>query len=114
MPRSVRCGKTGSQSLSFRKSPQQRSSLLEADLEMTRVCPRATAATVRGRSLSWRFMLIPAALSAVVAAAALALTIRSTNGFAVWSDGVAYFLFARSAVIDHDLDITNEFDYLDQ
>jgi hypothetical protein len=59
-------------------------------------------------------MLITAAISMIVAAAALALTIRSTNGFAVWSDGVAYFLFARSAVIDHDLDISNEFDYLDQ
>src|SRR5690242_19851117 len=107
MPRSARCGKTGSQSLLLRKSLQQRSSLSEADLEMTRVWPPAAVATARGRSLSWRFMLITAALSTVVAAAALALTIRSTNGFAVWSDGVAYFLFARSAVIDHDHDITN-------
>src|SRR5689334_8063331 len=112
MPRNVRCGKTGSQSLSVRKSPQQQASLPEADLEMTSVW--SPAASARGRPLSRRFMLITAAISMIVAAAALALTIRSTNGFAVWSDGVAYFLFARSAVIDRDLDITNEFDYLDQ
>jgi hypothetical protein len=72
----------------------------------------APSPSARARGLSWRFLIASFALAFAIASAALALTVRSSDGFAVWSDGVAYFLYSRSIVVDHDFDITNEFEYL--
>ena len=64
-------------------------------------------------NLLWRAVVLSALAAVMVAIAVLGVTVRSTQGFAVWSDGLAYFLYARSAVIDRDLYIGDEFDYLD-
>jgi hypothetical protein len=45
--------------------------------------------------------------------ATFSVTAFSTSGFLVWSDGLAYFLYARSAVLDLDTDLTNEYEELD-
>jgi len=48
----------------------------------------------------------------LMALAIVSFSVRS-NGMAVWSDGVGYFLYARSLVIDGNFDVTNEFEHLD-
>ena len=45
---------------------------------------------------------------------AFRVTVSTTGGFLVWSDGFAYFFQARSLVIDGDADITNEFNEFDK
>ncbi len=66
------------------------------------------------RSVPWRIVIASAVTAIFIALTVASFTNRSTNGFVVWSDGVAYFLYARSAVIDHDFEITDEYDYLDK
>jgi hypothetical protein len=69
--------------------------------------------TRRSLRLPWRIVAASAVAAVLFALAVLALTIRSSHGQVVWSDGIAYFLYARSAVVDLDLDLTDEFAYLD-
>lgn len=45
---------------------------------------------------------------------AFRVTVSTTGGFLVWSDGFAYFFQARSLVIDGNADITNEFNEFDK
>src|SRR6185503_18119196 len=77
------------------------------------------ASTIRSRvatpglRLPWRLVAASAAAALLVAFVALGFIVRSTHGQVAWSDGLAYFLYARSAVVDFDLDITDEFDTLD-
>lgn len=52
-------------------------------------------------------------LAIVISLSAMLIGARSTGGFFVWSDGVAYFVYARSLVIDGDLNVTNEYRELD-
>lgn len=59
------------------------------------------------------------AVAAVAVAVVLALVcfravVAGTSGFLAWSDGYCYFLYARSLVIDHDTDISNEYAELDR
>jgi hypothetical protein len=74
--------------------------------------PAVSAVTLR--QLPWRCVAITTFAALIFAFGVLTITARSTNGFAVYSDGVAYFLYARSAVIDHDLYIGDEFEQLDR
>jgi hypothetical protein len=60
-----------------------------------------------------RFILLSALIPLMLALATFTVTTVSTSGFLVWSDGLPYFLYARSAVLDLDTDITNEYDELD-
>jgi hypothetical protein len=62
----------------------------------------------------WRLIGTSVILTIMLALAAFTVTARATHGFVVWSDGFGYFVYARSLVIDHDLDITNEVDDLDR
>jgi len=78
------------------------------------VLPAGTAPSVSGRlDPSWRLVAASVVIAFVVALAAFTVTVRSSPGLLVWSDGLAYFLYARSAVVDRDLDITDEFEDLD-
>jgi hypothetical protein len=72
-----------------------------------RMTPRA-----EGLRIGWRTVVASFLAAFVVALAAMTMTIRSSQGFAVYSDGLVYFLYARSVVIDHDAYIGNEFDDL--
>ncbi len=45
---------------------------------------------------------------------AFSVTVSTTGGFLVWSDGFAYFFHARSLVVDGDTDITNEVNEFDR
>lgn len=61
----------------------------------------------------WKWLCIAAACVAVSIGAML-MSARTADGFMVWSDGVAYFIYARSLVVDGDLDATNEYRELDR
>ena len=65
-------------------------------------------------SFSKRTLWISVLITLVFGLASFRVTTWSTSGFLVWSDGVAYFLFARSLVLDGNSDITNEFEELDK
>ncbi|MEN8165890.1 MAG: hypothetical protein ABFR65_00245 [Pseudomonadota bacterium] len=66
------------------------------------------------RSLpSPRLILLSAIATLIIGLATFTVTTVSTSGSLVWSDGLPYFLYARSAVLDLDTDITNEYDELD-
>jgi len=82
-------------------------------IPLSAVTPVASASTRRSPELPWRIVAASALGAFVFALAALAVTIRSSHGQVVWSDGIAYFLYARSAIVDFDLDLTDEFAYLD-
>lgn len=58
--------------------------------------------------------MIALAATLAIGLVAFRVTIATTGGFLVWSDGVAYFFHARSLVIDGNSDITNEFDEFDR
>jgi hypothetical protein len=60
-----------------------------------------------------RYILLSAIVTLIIGLATFTVTTHTTNGFLVWSDGLPYFLYARSAVLDLDTDITNEYDELD-
>jgi len=49
-----------------------------------------------------------AAATLLLATLSFSFTARTTGGWLVWSDGLAYFLYARSAVVDLDLDLRND------
>ncbi len=60
-------------------------------------------------------LLLSLALTLAVGSCTFSATIAlSRAGTLVKTDGLAYFLYARSAVIDFDTDITNEFETLDR
>lgn len=65
-------------------------------------------------SFSLRVLGISVLITLLVGMASFRVTTWSTSGFLVWSDGVAYFLYARSLVLDGNSDITNEFEELDK
>lgn len=66
------------------------------------------------RSLpSPRLILLSAIVTLIFGLTTFTVTTVSTSGSLVWSDGLPYFLYARSAVLDLDTDITNEYDELD-
>ena len=50
----------------------------------------------------------------VLGTVAFRITVATTGGSIVWSDGVAYFIYARSITLDFDTDLTNEYQELDQ
>lgn len=56
-----------------------------------------------------RLVWLSVALTAILGATGFAASIAAHGGWLVWSDGAAYFLYARSLVIDGDLAIANEF-----
>lgn len=63
---------------------------------------------------SRRLLLISLLLTLLLGTVTFLATIQlSRAGTLVKTDGTAYFLYARSAVIDFDTDITNEFEELD-
>lgn len=66
----------------------------------------------QSKRLPWYIIAASAVTAVLITLAVLTVTVRSTDGFAVWSDGLVYFLYARSGVVDRDLDITDEFNYL--
>ena len=43
---------------------------------------------------------------------AFRVTVSTTSGSIVWSDGLAYFMYARSIAVDFDTDLTNEYQEL--
>jgi hypothetical protein len=59
-------------------------------------------------------VFVSALVGLVVGFATFGATVHQTNGFLVWSDGLVYFLYARSAVLDLDTDVTNEYDELER
>jgi hypothetical protein len=64
--------------------------------------------------LTRRLVLLSLLLTLAVGSLTFLVTIKmSRAGTLVKTDGLAYFLYARSAVIDFDTDITNEFEELD-
>jgi hypothetical protein len=63
--------------------------------------------------LSLRSVLLCGATALLVSLGTFSVSAHFTDGMLAWSDGLAYFLYARSAVLDQDLDITDEFDHLD-
>lgn len=48
-------------------------------------------------------------IALLIASAGFGLTARTTGGHIVWSDGAAYFLYARSLLLDGDANLTNEY-----
>lgn len=78
----------------------------------TLACAAAPRAAVRRRRAArgplWLQIALSAALVLAVGLAAFRVTLWSAGGSLVWSDGVAYFLTARSLVIDGNSDIGNE------
>jgi hypothetical protein len=50
----------------------------------------------------------------IIGLVAFRVTVSTTGGFLIWSDGLAYFFHARSLVLDGNSDITNEFDEFDK
>lgn len=69
---------------------------------------------MRQPSFSPRVLGISVLITLVVGLASFRVTTWTTSGFLVWSDGVAYFLYARSLVLDGNSDITNEFEEVDK
>lgn len=59
----------------------------------------------------WNWIAI-ATVAVVISLSAMLAGARHTGGFFVWSDGVAYFIYARSLVVDGDLNVTNEYQQL--
>lgn len=64
------------------------------------------------RARVWNWIAI-STLAVVISLSAMLAGARLTGGFFVWSDGVAYFIYARSLVVDGDLNVTNEYQHLD-
>lgn len=64
--------------------------------------------------ISRRVFLISLAVTFAIGLVAFRVTVATTSGFLVWSDGLAYFFHARSLVIDGNSDVTNEFDEFDR
>jgi len=57
-----------------------------------------------------RNLFFSAILTLCLGLAAFSVTNWTTSGMLVWSDGVAYFLYSRSLVIDFDTDLTNDYE----
>ena len=57
-----------------------------------------------------RTFLFSAVLTFFLGLATFSVTHWTTSGMLVWSDGVAYFLYARSLIIDSDTDLTNDYE----
>lgn len=60
--------------------------------------------------VSKRNLWLSLVMTLAIGLVAFRVTVSTTGGFLVWSDGFAYFFHARSLVVDGDTDITNEFD----
>jgi len=97
--------------LSGKHSNAVNTTLLRAGLPGAPDFSPAAGPGARGNGgLSLRQMLICVALAVVVATGTFWAAVRSNGEHSlVWSDGLAYFLYARSAVIDGDFDISNEY-----
>ena len=61
-----------------------------------------------------RFVWLSIVFTLLLGAAAFRVTVSTTSGSIVWSDGLAYFMYARSIALDHDTDLTNEYQELSQ
>jgi len=57
-----------------------------------------------------RNFIFSAVLTLCLGLGAFSVTNWTTSGMLVWSDGVAYFLYSRSLVIDFDTDLTNDYE----
>ena len=64
--------------------------------------------------VSKRDLWLSLVFTLVIGLVAFRVTVSTTGGFLIWSDGLAYFFHARSLVLDGNSDITNEFDEFDQ
>jgi hypothetical protein len=64
-------------------------------------------------TISRRALLLSLVATVAIGLIAFRVTVATTGGFLVWSDGLAYFFHARSLVLDANSDITNEFDEFD-
>ena len=64
--------------------------------------------------MSKRYLWLSILATLVIGLVAFRVTVSTTGGFLVWSDGLAYFFHARSLVLDGNSDITNEFDEFDR
>jgi hypothetical protein len=64
--------------------------------------------------MSRRVIFLSIAGTIILGLVAFRVTILTTGGFLVWSDGLAYFFHARSLVLDGNTDITNEFNEFDR
>ena len=62
-----------------------------------------------GRRFDRRALLLSLLLAAAFGGVGFGVTIHATGGHLVWSDGVAYFLYARSLLLDGDADLSNEY-----
>jgi hypothetical protein len=69
---------------------------------------------VRRWSISPRAISLSALLTLLIGLACFQVTTRTTSGFLVWSDGLAYFLYARALVLEGHSDITEGYDALDK
>ncbi len=65
-------------------------------------------------TISRRALLLSLVATVAIGLIAFRVTVATTGGFLVWSDGLAYFFHARSLVLDANSDITNEFDEFDR
>ena len=64
--------------------------------------------------VSKRYLWLSIVVTLAIGLVAFRVTVSTTAGFLVWSDGLAYFFHARSLVLDGNSDITNEFDEFDR
>ena len=87
--------------------------IVSSDASRVGSTPTSTPMAHMNIMSSRRVFGISILLTILVGSLTFSVTIWSTSGFLVWSDGLAYFLYARSAVLDHDTDISNEYDDLD-
>lgn len=63
--------------------------------------------------MSKRVMWLSGIITLIVGLATFTATLGPRSGFLVWGDGLAYFLYARSIVLDFDTDITQGYETLD-
>lgn len=56
---------------------------------------------------------LTALLTLAAGSATFAIVFAQSSGYLIRNDGTAYFMYARSAVIDLDTDVTNEYEDLD-
>jgi hypothetical protein len=64
--------------------------------------------------ISPRALALSALLTLLIGLAAFQVTTRTTSGFLVWSDGLAYFLYSRALVLEGHSDITEGYETLDK
>ncbi len=86
---------------------------MTATLENRRLAPSGPPRPQRAARPSRRAIVLSALATLAIGLGTFAATVGPREGQLVWSDGWCYFLYARSLVVDHDTDLTREFEELD-